>query len=237
METGKCSSVVEARLLRFWEARNVKCDGELSLFVLSLHIFEREKSNIAVKNVGLHNEEGAKRMFDIPDDGTIKVHRIAGAVSQLRDLLRGRLVFPLPPANAAFAYQSYKSFKTARNRNRPHPQTPATATAAFEPLLLSHILSSFHTSIIFYFLLIHLISIFLLLSPLLMALLSPPFTSSSYLYCSPHPFRFTAHGSSSSTAHHSRLPPISTAHSLVPSLAINRDSIPSGWESRQARRS
>ncbi|WZY69614.1 hypothetical protein YC2023_001854 [Brassica napus] len=69
-----------------------------------------------------------------------------------------------------------------------------------------------------------------------MALLSPPFTSSSYLYCSPHPFRFTAHGSSSSTAHHSRLPPISTAHSLVPSLAINRDSIPSGWESRQARR-
>ncbi|WZZ38143.1 hypothetical protein YC2023_034402 [Brassica napus] len=47
-----------------------------------------------------------------------------------------------------------------------------------------------------------------------MALLSPPFTSSSYLYCSPHPFRFTAQGSSASTAHHSRLPPISTAHSF-----------------------
>ncbi|RID79697.1 hypothetical protein BRARA_A02412, partial [Brassica rapa] len=33
-------------------------------------------------------------------------------------------------------YQSYKSLKTARNRNRPHPQTPAaaTATAAFEPV-------------------------------------------------------------------------------------------------------
>ncbi|CAN7093442.1 unnamed protein product [Brassica rapa subsp. narinosa] len=32
MKTGKCSSVVEARLLRFWEARNVKRDGDLSLF-------------------------------------------------------------------------------------------------------------------------------------------------------------------------------------------------------------
>ncbi|WZZ15914.1 hypothetical protein YC2023_109003 [Brassica napus] len=78
MKTGKCSSVVEARLLRFWEARNVKRDGDLSLSVLSLHILEREKSNIAVKNVGLHSEEGAKRMFDIPDDGTMKVPRIAG---------------------------------------------------------------------------------------------------------------------------------------------------------------
>ncbi|CAN6913738.1 unnamed protein product [Brassica oleracea] len=26
MKTGKCSSIVEARLLRFWEARNVKRD-------------------------------------------------------------------------------------------------------------------------------------------------------------------------------------------------------------------
>ncbi|WZZ25246.1 hypothetical protein YC2023_008647 [Brassica napus] len=81
MKTGKCSSIVEARLLRFWEARNVKRGDELSLSILSLHIFEREKSNIAVKNVGLHSEEGAKRMFDIPDDGTMRVHRIAGAVS------------------------------------------------------------------------------------------------------------------------------------------------------------
>ncbi|KAG2298390.1 hypothetical protein Bca52824_034862 [Brassica carinata] len=29
MTAGKCSSVVEARLLRFWEARNVKRGGEL----------------------------------------------------------------------------------------------------------------------------------------------------------------------------------------------------------------
>ncbi|KAG5384796.1 hypothetical protein IGI04_036266 [Brassica rapa subsp. trilocularis] len=43
MKTGKCSSVVEARVLRFWEARNVKRDGELSLSVLSLHILERER--------------------------------------------------------------------------------------------------------------------------------------------------------------------------------------------------
>ncbi|WZZ35070.1 hypothetical protein YC2023_018471 [Brassica napus] len=28
-ESGKCTSVVEARLLRFWEARNVKRSGEL----------------------------------------------------------------------------------------------------------------------------------------------------------------------------------------------------------------
>ncbi|KAG2300061.1 hypothetical protein Bca52824_036533 [Brassica carinata] len=28
-QSGKCSSVVEARLLRFWEARNVKRGGEL----------------------------------------------------------------------------------------------------------------------------------------------------------------------------------------------------------------
>ncbi|CAF2098069.1 unnamed protein product [Brassica rapa] len=29
LKTGRCSSVVEARLLRFWEARNVKRGGEL----------------------------------------------------------------------------------------------------------------------------------------------------------------------------------------------------------------
>ncbi|KAG2315080.1 hypothetical protein Bca52824_018202 [Brassica carinata] len=29
MKSGKCSSVVEARLLRFWEVRNVKRGGEL----------------------------------------------------------------------------------------------------------------------------------------------------------------------------------------------------------------
>ncbi|KAF2586305.1 hypothetical protein F2Q70_00036542 [Brassica cretica] len=29
LKFGKCSSVVEARLMRFWEARNVKCGGEL----------------------------------------------------------------------------------------------------------------------------------------------------------------------------------------------------------------
>ncbi|KAL0741420.1 hypothetical protein Bca4012_082933 [Brassica carinata] len=29
LKSGKCSSVVEARLLRFWKARNVKRDGEL----------------------------------------------------------------------------------------------------------------------------------------------------------------------------------------------------------------
>ncbi|WZZ18730.1 hypothetical protein YC2023_111819 [Brassica napus] len=29
LNSGKCSSVVEARLLRFWEARNVKRGGEL----------------------------------------------------------------------------------------------------------------------------------------------------------------------------------------------------------------
>ncbi|KAG5378883.1 hypothetical protein IGI04_026725 [Brassica rapa subsp. trilocularis] len=27
--SGKCTSVIEARLLRFWEARNIKCGGEL----------------------------------------------------------------------------------------------------------------------------------------------------------------------------------------------------------------
>ncbi|XP_022576028.1 uncharacterized protein LOC106453740 [Brassica napus] len=29
LKSGQCSSVVEARLLRFWEARNVKCGGEI----------------------------------------------------------------------------------------------------------------------------------------------------------------------------------------------------------------
>ncbi|KAF3550348.1 hypothetical protein DY000_02009874 [Brassica cretica] len=29
LKSGRCSSVVEARLLRFWEARNVKRGGEL----------------------------------------------------------------------------------------------------------------------------------------------------------------------------------------------------------------
>ncbi|CAN7105788.1 unnamed protein product [Brassica rapa subsp. narinosa] len=29
LKSGRCSSVVEARLVRFWEARNVKHDGEL----------------------------------------------------------------------------------------------------------------------------------------------------------------------------------------------------------------
>ncbi|KAG2282717.1 hypothetical protein Bca52824_053937 [Brassica carinata] len=29
LKSGKCTSVVEARLLRFWEARNVKRSGEL----------------------------------------------------------------------------------------------------------------------------------------------------------------------------------------------------------------
>ncbi|WZZ44402.1 hypothetical protein YC2023_040661 [Brassica napus] len=29
LKSGKCTSVVEARLLRFWEARNVKRGGEL----------------------------------------------------------------------------------------------------------------------------------------------------------------------------------------------------------------
>ncbi|XP_056860115.1 uncharacterized protein LOC108841222 [Raphanus sativus] len=29
LRAGRCSSVVEARLLRFWEAKNVKRDGEL----------------------------------------------------------------------------------------------------------------------------------------------------------------------------------------------------------------
>ncbi|CAN7060039.1 unnamed protein product [Brassica oleracea var. botrytis] len=29
LKSGKCSSVVEARLLRFWGARNVKRGGEL----------------------------------------------------------------------------------------------------------------------------------------------------------------------------------------------------------------
>ncbi|CAN6854316.1 unnamed protein product [Brassica oleracea] len=29
LKSGRCSSVVEARLLRFWEAKNVKCGGEL----------------------------------------------------------------------------------------------------------------------------------------------------------------------------------------------------------------
>ncbi|WZZ89344.1 hypothetical protein YC2023_117923 [Brassica napus] len=29
LKTGRCSSVVEARLLRFWEAKNVKRGGEL----------------------------------------------------------------------------------------------------------------------------------------------------------------------------------------------------------------
>ena len=54
MKTGKCSSVVEARLLRFWEARNVKRGGELSLSVLSLHIFETEKSNVFCSSLPIH---------------------------------------------------------------------------------------------------------------------------------------------------------------------------------------
>lgn len=29
LRAGRCSSVVEARLLRFWEAKNVKRDGEV----------------------------------------------------------------------------------------------------------------------------------------------------------------------------------------------------------------
>ncbi|KAG2303624.1 hypothetical protein Bca52824_032275 [Brassica carinata] len=29
LKAGRCSSVVEARLLRFWEAKNVQCGGEL----------------------------------------------------------------------------------------------------------------------------------------------------------------------------------------------------------------
>ncbi|CAN7050028.1 unnamed protein product [Brassica rapa subsp. trilocularis] len=29
LKSGKCTSVIEARLLRFWEARNIKCGGEL----------------------------------------------------------------------------------------------------------------------------------------------------------------------------------------------------------------
>ncbi|WZY83269.1 hypothetical protein YC2023_029653 [Brassica napus] len=33
LKSGRCSSVVEARLLRFWEARNVKRGGEYDFFL------------------------------------------------------------------------------------------------------------------------------------------------------------------------------------------------------------
>lgn len=41
LKVGKCSSIVEARLLRFWEARNVKRDGELmwvDLFLVDVNV-------------------------------------------------------------------------------------------------------------------------------------------------------------------------------------------------------
>ena len=47
LKTGKCSSVVEGRLLRYWEARNVKRGGELmwvDMLLVDVNVSEFQKS-------------------------------------------------------------------------------------------------------------------------------------------------------------------------------------------------
>ncbi|KAF2567179.1 hypothetical protein F2Q70_00028034 [Brassica cretica] len=73
MKTGKCSSIVEARLLRFWEARNVKRGDELSLSILSLHIFEREKSNVFCSSLPIHPLNQLNDGSDIWADDSLRL--------------------------------------------------------------------------------------------------------------------------------------------------------------------
>ena len=56
LKSGQCSSVVEARLLRFWEARNVKCGGEIKwmdLLMVDVKVSDFSCSILCINRSGL----------------------------------------------------------------------------------------------------------------------------------------------------------------------------------------
>ncbi|KAJ4884587.1 Actin family protein [Raphanus sativus] len=70
LKTGGCTSAVEARVLRFWEARNVKRRGEL-IFIYTGH--QGEVAYVAVEFETAKSSSAIEKTNELPDGQVIPI--------------------------------------------------------------------------------------------------------------------------------------------------------------------